>query len=191
MSPTTAPGRSPSASASTVQAGSQVALGQPARSSSDPPPREVVDQPMLHGGVEHHADTERDRARQPASRVLQVRGAEAEAGQQQRAPQGLALPRSAVGGQVVDDLGHDRAARVAVLGGERVGPEPDGHVVVFLVGVGQPAAVRHGRVRDPGGGGEGQPALAVRADRRGGAVPLAGEADPVVAVADRRRPAEG
>ena len=56
----------------------------------------MIDQPLLNGRFEEHPDAERDRARQPGARILQVGGAEPEAGQEHRPPQRLALPRTAM-----------------------------------------------------------------------------------------------
>ena len=142
----------------------QVARRQPAVQEQAAARGDVGDQAPLHGRVEVDAGREREHRTARVS-ALRVDGAEPVAGQQQRPGQGAAGPGAAVRGQVLDDLPHDRAARVGVLRQVGVGQERQREVVVLLAHPGQPRLVRaHGR-DGPRGRRVGEPAPAFRADR--------------------------
>ena len=161
----------------------EVALGQRTEVEQPAAGAHVVEDPLLHGGGQVAAGREGEYASWLGVALLQVHGAEAEAAQQQRAGEEPALPRAPVVREVVDDLAHRRRAGVVVLGGVRVEHQAELDPVVLLVHPGQPVLLRRHRAGGAGSGVEGEAALALRTDRRGRPVPLAGEAEPVVAVA--------
>src|SRR5690606_40154480 len=147
---------------------------------------DVRDEAALHPRVEVRAGRQRDhRTHPPGIVALQVDRAEPVAGHQQGPGQRLTGATATVGDQVLAHVPHDFAGRVVVLGHVRVRYETQDQVVVLLVHAGQPRLLgAHGR-DGPRRRGVGQPALALRSDGRADAVPLAGDGDAVVAVADR------
>ena len=164
----------------------QVALGRRPEQQQPATGRQVVDQPLLHRGVEVPTAGQRHQRRAAAVGVLQVDRPEPVAGEQQRPPQrpALARHRGAPRGRR-----RPRSSRAesgwwySVAKASRTNPSARRRAP-------RPCRPSHRSlqphgVHGPGRRGEGQAPLARGADRGRRPVPLAGEADPVVAVADR------
>ncbi len=163
----------------------EVALGHPPEQHDVAAGRDVPDEPLLHDP--RQVAPRPDEHRRPRRRVapLEMRCAVTEPAEQQRARQRLALARAAVRRQVVDDLRHHARSPgwwYSVMYASSTSPSDTSswsssirasHGSLALTA--RTACAR--RL-------VGVAALPLRADRRRRAVPLAGEADPVVAVAD-------